>query len=164
MEMRIRRTTLEDASVLSRIIRESFRDVAERFGLTPENCPKHPSNCEDWWIENDFAKGVVYYVLENDSGPVGCVALEKSSGGVCSLERLAVLPGSRRKGFGRALVEHVFDVANEQGFRSVSIAIIADHHELKDWYKRLGFVEKETKAFPHLPFVVEFLTRELTNS
>ena len=41
----IRKASSGDSSMLSGIIRESFCDVAERFGLTSENCPKHPSNC-----------------------------------------------------------------------------------------------------------------------
>jgi len=157
----IRQAGAKDVPVISRIIRESFRDVAEKFALTRENSPKHPSNCEDAWVESDLEKDIVYYLLERDSQPMGCVAFERSTTEVCFLERLAVLPESRRRGFGRALVEHVLDVAREQGFRTVSIAIIAEHVELKDWYRNLGFVEKDTKSFPHLPFVVEFLTYEL---
>ena len=40
----IRKAHSHDVSVLSGLIRDSFCDVAERFGITPENCPKHPSN------------------------------------------------------------------------------------------------------------------------
>ena len=39
----IRQATVTDIATLSKIIRLSFRDVADRFGLTPENCPKHPT-------------------------------------------------------------------------------------------------------------------------
>jgi diamine N-acetyltransferase len=157
----IRQVTARDVPVVSRVIRDSFRDVAEKFHLTRENCPRHPSNCEDSWVESDLGKGIVYYLLERDSEPAGCVAFERSTTDVCVLERLAVLPESRGNGFGQALVEHVFDVAREQGFRIVSIAIIANHDELKNWYQRLGFVERETKTFPHLPFLVAFMTCEL---
>lgn len=49
--------TINDAAILTGLIRNSYRDVAQRFGLTPQNCPKHPSNCTDDWIRNDFARG-----------------------------------------------------------------------------------------------------------
>jgi hypothetical protein len=39
----IKAATIEDVSVLSGLICHSYRDVARRFGLTPKNCPKHPS-------------------------------------------------------------------------------------------------------------------------
>jgi len=35
------------------LIRRSFRDVAERFHLTRENCPRHLSNCGVDWVERD---------------------------------------------------------------------------------------------------------------
>ena len=150
-----------DVPLLSSLIRVSFRDVAERFTLTLENCPKHPSNCTDEWIENDLARGVAYYILERDGKPVGCVALEKANPDLCYLERLGVLPQSRRKGFGKALVDHVFSEARASGTKQIGIGIISDDTELKLWYQRIGFVEKETKEFAHLPFLVTFMSYEL---
>jgi len=157
----IRATGAVDGPVLSGLIRVSFRDVAERFALTLENCPKHPSNCTDEWIENDLARGVVYYILESDGKPVGCVALEKANSDLCYLERLGILPQSRRKGFGKALVDHVFSEARALGAKQIGIGIISDDTELKLWYQKIGFVEKETKEFAHLPFLVTFMSYEL---
>ena len=160
----IRQATPKDIPSLSEIIRRSFRDVAGKFGLTPENCPTHPSNCDASWIKGDMQKGIGYYLLECSSQPVGCVALERSTQTTCFLERLAVLPTSRGKGLGRCLVHHVFAEAKKQGFGAVSIAIIANHSDLKSWYQRLGFTEMETKSFPHLPFKVMFLNHGLGES
>jgi N-acetylglutamate synthase-like GNAT family acetyltransferase len=157
----IRPVGKKDIPALAAIIRQSFRDVADRFGLTPRNCPRHPSNCDDSWVEDDMQKGVSYYLLEQDSRAAGCVALKRSAPTICLLERLAVLPQSRGKGLGQLLVHHVFAEAKRQGSTAVNIAIIADHEELKNWYQRLGFTEKETKAFPSLPFRVMFLACEL---
>jgi ribosomal protein S18 acetylase RimI-like enzyme len=157
----IRAAGFADSAVLSGLIRVSFRDVAERFALTLENCPKHPSNCTDEWIENDLAKGVAYFILEDDGTPVGCVALEKANPELWYLERLGILPQCRRKGFGKALVDHVFSEARALGAKQISIGIISDDSELKLWYQRIGFVEKETKEFAHLPFLVTFMSYEL---
>ena len=157
----IRVAEFADVRVLSGLIRVSFRDVAERFALTVENCPNHPSNCTDEWIENDLARGVAYYILEHDGAPVGCIALEKANPDLCYLERLGVLPESRRKGFGRKLVDHVFAEARALGAKQISIGIISDDTELKLWYQRVGFVEKQTKEFAHLPFLVSFMSYEL---
>ncbi len=41
MEYRIRPCTREDTAALVETIRGAFRDVAERFGLTEQNCPRH---------------------------------------------------------------------------------------------------------------------------
>jgi N-acetylglutamate synthase-like GNAT family acetyltransferase len=157
----IRTCTKEDIGTLVEIIRKSFQDVAERFVLTKENVPGHPSNCTVEWIQKDMDRGVTYFVIENDSHDIGCVALEQANPEVCYLERLAVLPDQRRYGFGKALVNHALSEAELLGVHYVNIGIIAKHAELKDWYKGLGFVEKESKEFPLLPFRVTFMSYEV---
>jgi len=160
-EVHLREGNYTDVSLISGLIRESFHDVARRFELTVENCPKHPSNCTGEWIQNDSSRGVIYYILESNRVAVGCVALEKINSDLCYLERLGVLPEARGKGFGRALVDQVISQANLYGAKLISIGIIADDTKLKVWYQGIGFVEGETKEFEHLPFLVTFMTYEL---
>jgi N-acetylglutamate synthase-like GNAT family acetyltransferase len=161
MSVKIRICTKEDTQVLAETIRKSFRDVAESFGLTQENAPHHPSNCTVDWIRKDMGRGVTYFAIENENHVVGCVALERANARVYYLERLAVLPDQRRRGFGKALVNHVLSEAKLLGVHCVSIGIIAKHTEVKDWYKGLGFVEGESKEFPHLPFLVTFMSYDV---
>ena len=89
------------------------------------------------------------------------MALEQAGPEVCYLERLAVIPAQQRLGFGRALVDHVLDAARLLGARQVDIGIIAEHFELKEWYKKIGFVEQRKAHFPHLPFEVLFMSKTL---
>ena len=159
--IQIRAANSDDISLLSGLIRQSYRDVADRFKLTPANCPKHPSNCTGEWIENDFARGVNYFILEHMDKPVGCVAIESAETDLCYLERLAVLPHERNKGLGSQLVEHIFQIARKLGAKKISIGIIAAQTELIQWYRKFGFVKGETKEFSHLPFRVTFMTCEL---
>ena len=58
MEYRIRVGTSVDIDVLAESIHDSFLDVAERFGLTPQNSPTHPSNCRSEWIIREMNRGV----------------------------------------------------------------------------------------------------------
>jgi N-acetylglutamate synthase-like GNAT family acetyltransferase len=157
MPYRIRTGTREDVDALVATIRGSFKGVAELFGLTEENCPRHASNCTAQWIEKDMDRGVTYFVLESEGRVAGSVALERATPEACYLERLAVLPDRRRRGFGKALVAHVLSEAGRLGCRKVGIGVIADQAELKDWYRGLGFVETETRDFAHLPFRVSFM-------
>jgi GNAT superfamily N-acetyltransferase len=69
-----------------------------------------------------------------------------------------VLPNQRHLGFGKALVTHVLSKAKLLGVHRVDIGIIAEHTELKNWYKGIGFIEGESKEFPHLPFRVTFMS------
>jgi N-acetylglutamate synthase-like GNAT family acetyltransferase len=161
VEAQIRRATLGDATALTEIIRQSYRDVAGRFRLDPENCPTHPSNCERDWIESDLSRGVSYFILSSGGVACGCVAVERASAELSYLERLGVLPDRRKAGLGRQLVECALREARSSGAGAVSIGIIAEHSELRDWYRRLGFIETGTRRFDHLPFEVAFLRYEL---
>ena len=160
--MNIRQATISDADTLSQIIRDSYQTVADRFGLNSSNCPKHPSNCTSDWINSDFERGVTYFILVTDGKETGCVALEKADHELCYLERLAVIPEYRNKGFGKSLVDYMFNEAKMLGCKRISIGIISKQQELKNWYSKIGFKEGVTKSFDHLPFDVTFMEYDIT--
>lgn len=164
MDYSIRTGRPEDIDILTEVIRISFRDVAERFDLTPENCPRHPSNCTAEWVRGDMGRGVVYYIIDHGGDAEGCVALEQANENECYLERLAVLPDRRRCGLGKALVEHVLGQAHRFGAGCVGIGIIAEDRRLKEWYHTMGFVEGEKKQLAHLPFQVSFMSYHIEGS
>lgn len=153
----IRTADVSDVTLLATTIRRAFRDVARRFGLTPQNCPKHPSNCTDEWICKDLDRGVTYYLMESDGTAVGCVALEQAKPDLCYLERLSVLPEERQKGLGRILCEHAITQAKGCGATHLGLGMIAQDTGLKSWYGKIGFVEGKTRRFKHLPFEVTFM-------
>jgi N-acetylglutamate synthase-like GNAT family acetyltransferase len=150
--------TKRDIDDLAHLIRQSYADVAIRFALTRENCPKHPSNCTRDWIERDLDRGVDYYVLLAGGTAVGCVGVEQASPTTCYLERLAVLPEHRGKGYGTRLAGHAVNRAKKMGAATVGIGIIAADTGLKNFYTTLGFKAGETQSFAHLPFEVAFMT------
>lgn len=150
-----------DTVRLAQIIRTSFADVAVRFGLTPQNCPKHPSNCTGEWIQKDLARGVQYFILAADKKDLGCVGVERASETTCYMERLAVLPEFRGKGCGTRLARYAIEQARELGAANVGIGIIAADTGLKGFYASLGFEAGEVKTFDHLPFEVAFMSISL---
>ncbi len=154
MNPTIRNASPEDMELLTCMIKKSYRTVAERFQLTRENCPKHPSNCTLEWIEKDFEKGVRYFILEADAIPVGCAAIEHAEPDMCYLERLSVIPKYRKKGYGNLLVDHIKKEAKKIDVIHIGIGIIAEQTDLRNWYENQGFVCGETKQFDHLPFAV----------
>ncbi len=164
MTMTIRPANADDIQTLVSLLRRACATVASRFGLTEENCPKSPAFYTEDRVEADLERGVQYYIIEDDAEARGCVALEKAKPGVGYLERLAVLPEHRSKGYGSALIRHVFAQAQAIGLRRIGIGIISEDTELKEWYHRFGFVETGTKAFDHLPFIVGFMEKELEGS
>jgi N-acetylglutamate synthase-like GNAT family acetyltransferase len=162
--MTIRPAHADDIQSVVSLLRRACATVAERFGLTKENCPKSPAFYAEERVRADLERGVQYYLLEHEGEVCGCVALERAKPELGYLERLAVLPGQRSKGYGQALVRHVQAQAQSIGLERISIGIISEDTPLKDWYRRLGFVETGTKSFDHLPFTVAFMEMELQGS
>ena len=155
--MKIVSATREDADLIAAVIRESHRDVARMFAITRENNPKHPSFCATEWVVSDFNRGEEYFLCRAGKTSAGCVAFEQPDSETAYLNRLSVLPGYRRQGIGAALVRHIVAYARSKQVNVVSIGIIAAHEVLKTWYAGLGFIEKDTLRFAHLPFDVTFM-------
>lgn len=159
--MEIRASTDKDLATIAMLVRESNKDVAAKFGLNAENCPKHPSFCTEGWIEADLARGERYFVMEDDSIAIGCVAYENPSAGLAYLNRLSVLPTHRNRGVGALLVQHIIQHARSASIQTISIGVIGEHTELQRWYRKHGFKDGETKRFPHLPFSVKYMSYEM---
>jgi diamine N-acetyltransferase len=155
--MQVREASRKEIPAIAMLVRESNRDVAIRFGLDHENCPKHPSFRDDGWIEADLARGKRYFLLESGDEAMACVAYEVPNPDLAYLNRLAVLPAHRRQGIGARLVGHILDLAEADGIAAVSIGIIGEHTELLQLYARQGFTSGETRRFPHLPFSVHYM-------
>ncbi|HEY3281895.1 MAG TPA: GNAT family N-acetyltransferase [Armatimonadota bacterium] len=153
----IREAGPEDAEGLAELIRVSFAEVAERHGLTSDNCPSHPSFCTPEWVRRDLERGSRFFVAELDGGAIGCVSLGRGHHAPLELRRLAVAPAHRHRGLGERLVHRALEEAWASGARSVEIGIIADDFRLRRWYEALGFRLLRTCAFSHLPFEVAIL-------
>ena len=80
-----------------------------------------------------------FWVLVDEAGVVGTVAVVPAGPGACEVKRLYLLPAYRGRGLGRALMERVFDWARTSGSRLVvawSDARLVTSHGM---YTRLGF-------------------------
>jgi ribosomal protein S18 acetylase RimI-like enzyme len=77
------------------------------------------------------------------------------------LEKLAVLPEHRNRGYGRLLVDFAFDEVRKNNGEKISLGIINENLTLKKWYIDYGFIELTVKRYPHLPFNVCLLEKEV---
>ena len=144
------------------VIRSSFNTVALEMNLTPGNCPGHTAFTTMEKLLELFGKAACFG-LYIDGTQIGFVAAEKvGNGEIYYLDKLAVLPVQRHKGYGAQLVKCVLDYAGSQGAKIVSLGMIDSLTVLKEWYKSLGFIEKGTKKFEHLPFLVCFMDLDLS--
>ena len=157
MKEKIKQANPTHAALLAEIVSYSNKDVAERFNFNYDTSPKHPSFCTSDWVKEDFIRGVVYFIFELNDKPVGCVAFETPEPGIAYLNRLSVIPSARNAGIGKKMVFHHLNYSKTKAISKVSIGIIAQHTELKEWYKQIGFQERETVQFKHLPFEVCYM-------
>jgi len=155
-------TTHDELKRSTAIIQESFRTVAEEFKLNRINCPAHPSFITFNNLKKLAESDVKFFGCFVDGLQAGFMALEKAGGGLFYIEKLAVLPEFRHRGFGQKLVKHACDFINDLGGGKISIGIIDESRKLKDWYAGLGFCEKNKKKYEHLPFTVCFMERDVS--
>lgn len=164
----------------AKIIRDSFRTVAEEFGLTRENAPTHPTFLTVRWLKEKKSGDVKFFGLflvrqvpisygmaiqslthhERDGKQIGFVIVEKESARKYWIEKLAVLPDYRHGGSGAKLVGFAIDYIRQQGGSKAVLGVMDEHIVLKDWYKKLGFKVTETREIPNLPFSVSFMERD----
>jgi len=143
-----------------KVIRDSFKTVALEFELDEGNCPTHPSLITLDKLLELRGKAKLFGLFLNKI-QVGFVAIEKADDKVYYLDKLAVLPEFRHKGYGGKLVEFVSSYAKKHDGQKVSLGMINESTVLKNWYQELGFQETETKNFEHLPFMVCFMEKSL---
>ena len=159
--MKIKQANKTDISILVTLLRNSFKGVAQKYGLTTENCPKHVAFYTREKLQSDLKKGMKYYILYVDGKPCGCVALKQAESGVCYLGRLAVLPKHRKKGYGKMLVNHIFKQALKISVKRVEIGMVSKDRKLKNWYRKFGFINNGTKKFDDFPFKVAFMYKDI---
>ena len=139
------------------VIHQSFRTVADQFGLTKENCPKHTSFIPLSFLETQKNWGWNMYALYAGKKIIGYMSFSKESDDAYELHNLAVLPEYRHNGFGKLLLDQAKEVVKASGGKGIKIGIIEESNVLKNWYIANGFEYTGSKKFDHLPFTSGYL-------
>ena len=91
-------------------------------------------------IDRYLERGVMYAL--DDGGVKAVCVVTDEGGGVAELKNIAVLPGFRRRGYGRALIEHVKETC--RGKYAVLQAGTGDSPLTVPFYLACGFVRSHT--------------------
>lgn len=143
------------------IIRNSFITVADAFKLTKANAASNPAFIEIDALDKMYEKNIDMFVVIEANIYIGFVAIEKANNEIYYMEKLAILPEYRHKGYGKKVMDFVVDYVKDKEGKKISIGIINENEILKKWYLSYGFVETETKVFNHLPFTVCLMEKKL---
>ena len=126
-ELSIREITDErELGSSARVVRNAFKTVALDFNLTRENSPTHPSFITIGRLREDRNRGLKFFGLFLEGRQIGLIAVERADATLYYIERLAVLPEYRHRGYGKKLMESAFDYIRANNGKKVSIAIISE--------------------------------------
>ena len=137
----------DDIPAAAEVIRQAFATVAEAFDLTEENCPTNGAFLRDAALAEEQERGTVLYGLSDEDGLSGCMALKRKDEATFSLEKLAVAPWSRNRGYGGALVAHAVEEVRRSGGGTICIGAMYENRKLVRWYERQGFSITGTRKF-----------------
>ncbi len=145
------------------VIHKSFATVAEEFGLTKENCPKHTSFIPLYFLESQMEWGWNMFGLFEDGQIIGYMSISKEDDNIYELHNLAVIPEHRHKCYGSKMIAYAKEVVKTLGGSKIKIGIIDESEVLKSWYISHGFNYIGNKKFDHLPFTSGYLEWENKN-
>jgi Acetyltransferases len=162
MSIDIKRVNPDIFDECAEVIRNSFITVANELKLTRENAPTNPAFIENNALNIMYEKKIdMFAVTDENDGCIGFVALEKAEDGAFYMERLAILPAYRHRGYGKMVLDFAVSYVREKRGKKISIGIINENEVLKNWYMSYGFMETGTKVFQHLPFTVCFMEKSV---
>lgn len=140
------------------VIRASFATVAEEFGLTEQNCPRHTAFAATAErLEGFLAAGALMYGFFEEERLVGYVSLTRNGRREFEIHNLAVLPAYRHKGYGKQLLNFCKETVGERKGKRIVLGIIEENTVLKDWYAVNGFVHTGTKKSDFFPFTSGYM-------
>ncbi len=157
MNISISKVTKENLPSCLDVIHQSFATVADEFGLTMENCPKHTSFIPLSYLETQMKWGWHMYGMYVGGKIIGYMSLSKEDDATYELHNLAILPEHRHNGFGKLMLNFAKKTVTELGGSKIKIGIIEESTVLKNWYIESGFEHIGTKKFDHLPFTSGYL-------
>lgn len=156
----IRNVNYADLAECLTVIQRGFATVAADFGLNEQNAPTNGAFMKAERLESDYQSGKQMFACVEAGRIVGFAQIAEKGNGIFELEKLAVLPEYRGRGFGGRLIDHAKETASSLGGTKITIGIIEENDVLRRWYLKHGFTHTGTRKFDHLPFTVGFM--ELT--
>jgi ribosomal protein S18 acetylase RimI-like enzyme len=154
MPITIRTAIEDDAYAVYRIIQAAFEEY--RF------LPVPPGALGDTLDLVRKRLGDGQTVLALDAGrPVGTARYEPQQGHMY-VGRVAVLPEYQRLGVGAALMQHVEQIARQEGFAKTRLGTRQSMPSNLAFYEHLGYEVVQSEQHPRGPDVIVWLEKDLT--
>lgn len=159
----IREINENDIQECVKLIKKSFKTVADQFGFTEENAPRFTAfatNAERlWWQLNKEHRSMYGYY--RDGRLVGYYSLLLKDNGECELNNLCVDPAYRHQSIGEEVLLDAFVRARELDCNKMNIGIVEENTILRKWYESYGFVHTGAEKFDFFPFTCGYMEKKL---
>jgi ribosomal protein S18 acetylase RimI-like enzyme len=143
---------IDDSKVLTDIINKAFMTVAEQFNFSKENASGHPAFIGSDKMDKALSNGLKMFGYETEDKIVGCVGYSHNNRKNYLIERLATLPEYRHLGIGRKLMEFIENEIKNIGGKIAEVHVVDKNIILREWYRKLGYVEIRIDEIKTLPF------------
>ena len=148
--------------MITDLLHESFKTVADEYKLTIENSPTHNAFITQQNLQKEIDKGLLLFGIHDNDKLIGCVGVIKACNKDCYyIEKLCVLPAYRHQNIGKLLLDHAITEIAKHKCNYISIGIINENEQLKQWYINQGFIEHKVVKFDHQSFTVCFLAMNI---
>lgn len=140
----IRDAKIEDVEVIYNLMKEfgDYLNMSDAITIDVETMKEHL-----------FHQGVVKTLLSEVNGvPMGYAMVYPTYASFSGeqglfLEDLYISPAYRGKGYGKALIQGIFDLAGSGGYQRVDWECLMRNVNAREFYKALGAKEKEKVIF-----------------
>ncbi|PWA09170.1 GNAT family N-acetyltransferase [Flavobacterium laiguense] len=133
--------TLEDVSVLEKLINSAYRGETSKRGWTTEaHLLEGKRITEDELAEIIQNKENTILKFTNNDTIIGCVLLV-NKGKKLYLGMLTVSPELQNSGIGKKLLQEAEVHASALGLPKIVMTVISIRKELIDWYNRHGYLD-----------------------
>ena len=118
---------------------ETFRQMIFDYWqeLMPKSTVLETDEKREAYFESEFASGDVYGVW-NQETLVGYIHL-KIRGNVGGLAGIYIVPSARRQGYGKQLMQWMFEQYDQRGIEQIDLYVRRDNPTAKVFYEALGF-------------------------
>ena len=153
----LRRLQASDIPVSAQIIRVAFAAIALDYGITQGDYPAHSAFLEEEALMDELRGGAWMIGLFEGGLQAGFLSLRPHGEGAFYLERLAVLPQCRHKGYGEKLLDCATAMVAAAGGGSILLGALHENERLVRWYARYGFREAAAHEYASIPRAVSMM-------
>ena len=140
----IRKAEHCDIETIAHIVNETWKVTYK--GIVPDSDIVHYTNKErrENMLAEAFDKGTTNYFIADlngtDCGIISYSKYEENDFEDCAyIMQLYVLPEYQKNGVGKRLMEHLFPVLKEEGYKRVILNTLEDNSNARTFYEKLGF-------------------------